>query len=216
MLFNANIVFPSLIVGLILLIYWVRVLQMVRKARKTAGHDANFIPREPLGRALRILWIPTVVLWIFVPILTAFIPRKYLGNLWFFRPLFYNAIVQWVTVAVAIVAFIITWICWRNMGKSWRMGINPDEKTELVFTGPFAYVRNPIYGLSQLLMLCAILVAPMPLMFIVGAIHVLFMQWEVRREEKYLLSQHGEAYRGYLRNVGRFLPRSFRAYRRSS
>src|SRR5215475_4244130 len=105
------IFWPSLIVGLILLIYWVRVLQMVRKARKTSGHDANFIPREPLGRALRILWIPTVALWIFVPLVTAFATC----NLWFFRPLFDNAIVQWLAVAVAIVAFVITWICWRNM-----------------------------------------------------------------------------------------------------
>src|SRR5581483_6046029 len=173
---------------------------------------ANFIPREPLGRALRILWIPTVFLWIFVPIVVAF----YVPKLWFFRPMFYQPIAQWMSVAVAIVAFAITWLCWINMGKSWRMGINPEEKTELVFSGPFAYVRNPIYGLSQLLMLCAIIVAPLPLMLVVGLIHVLFMQWEVRREERYLLSQHGDAYRGYLENVGRFIPKSLRAYRRSS
>lgn len=203
---------PPFIVGLILLIYWVRVLQMVRKARKTAGHDANFIPREPLGRALRILWIPTVALWIFVPLVSAFV----VFNIWLLRPLFYNGVVRWIAVAIAILAFVITWICWINMGKSWRMGINPEEKTELVFSGPFAYVRNPIYGLSQLLMLCAILVAPMPLMFVVGVIHVMFMQWEVRREEKYLLQTHGPAYQGYLLNVGRFIPKSLRAYRRSS
>jgi protein-S-isoprenylcysteine O-methyltransferase Ste14 len=204
--------FPALIVGLILLTYWIRVLQMVRKARKTAGHDANFIPREPLGRALRILWMPTVFLWIFVPLISAFVRF----DIWFVRPLFYNPIVQWLAVCIAVVSFVITWICWRNMGKSWRMGINPEEKTELVFSGPFAYVRNPIYGLSQVLMLCAILVAPMPLMFLVGLIHVLFMQWEVRREEKYLLAQHGEAYKNYLSNVGRFLPKSLRPYRSSS
>jgi protein-S-isoprenylcysteine O-methyltransferase Ste14 len=201
-----------LIVGAVLLIYWVRVIQMVRKARKTAGHDANFIPREALGRALRVLWIPTVALWIFVPLISAF----YRSGLWFFRPMWYSPLAEWIAAGIAVLSFIITWICWRNMGKSWRMGINPEEKTELVFTGPFAYVRNPIYGLSQVLMLCAILVAPMPLMLVVGLIHVLFMQWEVRREEKYLLSQHGDAYRGYLDNVGRFIPRSLRAYRRSS
>src|SRR5213080_3159206 len=110
----------ALIVGLILLTYWVRVLQMVRKARKTAGHDANFIPREPLGRALRILWIPTVALWVFMPLISAFV----VFNIWFFRPLFYNNIVRWIAATIAIVAFIITWICWINMGKSWRMGIN--------------------------------------------------------------------------------------------
>src|SRR4051795_11064791 len=102
------IFWPALIVGLILLTYWIRVLQMVRKARKTAGHDANFIPREPLGRALRILWIPTVALWVFVPLVSAFI----VFNIWFFRPLFYNNIVRWIAAAVAVIAFVITWICW--------------------------------------------------------------------------------------------------------
>ena len=94
-------------------------------------------------------------LWVFVPLICAFV----WFDAWFFRPLFYSRIVQWLAVVIAIVSFVITWICWRNMGKSWRMGINPEEKTELVFSGPFAYVRNPIYGLSQVLMLCAILVA---------------------------------------------------------
>ena len=70
---NPHIFWPAFIVGAILLTYWIRVLQMVRKARKTAGHDANFIPREPLGRALRYLWIPTVVLWIFMPLICAFV-----------------------------------------------------------------------------------------------------------------------------------------------
>src|SRR5438067_9424355 len=105
----------ALIIGLILLAYWIRVLQMVRKARKTAGHDANFIPREPLGRALRILWIPTVVLWIFVPLISAFVGF----GTWFLRPLFYFALVQWLAALIAMAAFAITWICWQNMGKSW-------------------------------------------------------------------------------------------------
>src|SRR2546423_14144574 len=101
----------ALIVGLILLAYWIRVLQMVRKARKTAGHDANFIPREPLGRALRILWIPSVFLWILVPLISAFVRF----DVWFVRPLFSNLMVQWLAVVVAIASFVITWICWRNM-----------------------------------------------------------------------------------------------------
>ena len=187
-------------------------MMMVRKAKKTAGHDANFIPPERLGRILRMIWIPTVALWVFIPIIVAFVAFDFV----LLRPLFYNTIVAWLAVLVAIGAFAITWICWQNMGKSWRMGINPGEKTELVFSGPFAYVRNPIYGLSQLLMICAIVVAPLPLMFVIGAIHVAFMQWEVRREEKNLLAIHGDAYQRYLANVGRFIPKSLRAYRTTS
>jgi len=93
------------------------------------------------------------------------------------------------------------------------MGIDPKEKTQLVFTGPFAYVRNPIYGLSQLLAVMAVLIVPSPLMILIGITHIILMQWEVRREEVYLLATHGDSYAAYLSNVGRFIPRSFRAYR---
>jgi protein-S-isoprenylcysteine O-methyltransferase Ste14 len=99
------------------------------------------------------------------------------------------------------------------MGKSWRMGIDPNEKTQLVFTGPFAYVRHPIYGLSQLLMLMTILIVPSPAMLLVGVLHILFMQWEVRREDRYLCSVHGDAYAAYQRKVGRFFPKSLQPYR---
>jgi protein-S-isoprenylcysteine O-methyltransferase Ste14 len=57
-------------------------------------------------------------------------------------------------------------------------------------------------------------IVPTPLMIIVGLVHLLLLQWEVRREEGYLLSVHGDTYAAYLENVGRFLPRSLRAYRR--
>jgi protein-S-isoprenylcysteine O-methyltransferase Ste14 len=209
---------PAFLVGVILLVYWVKVLKLVRGFRKSAGHDANFIPPEKLGRILRIIWIPTVALWVFVPLVYSVMDRCY----WWFCPLYVlwpilgNPIVQWIAVAIAAGALGITWMCWINMGKSWRMGINPGEKTELVFTGPFAYVRHPIYGLSQLLVLMTVVVLPSVLMIVIALIHIFFMQWEVRREEFYLVSLHGDAYRNYQKNVGRFCPKSLRAFRRSS
>jgi protein-S-isoprenylcysteine O-methyltransferase Ste14 len=204
---------PALLVGLILATYWVRVMQLVRATKRKAGHHANLVPEEPLGRFLRIIWIPVVVLWIFLPILggfgilTRFAPMRPIVSTLGWR------IVQWIALMIAIIAFVITWVCWINMGKSWRMGIDPNEKTQLVFTGPFAYVRNPIYGLSSLLAFLTMVIFPSPAMLVIGILHILLLQWEVRREEVYLLSVHGDAYAAYLQNVGRFVPRSLRAYR---
>jgi protein-S-isoprenylcysteine O-methyltransferase Ste14 len=36
---------------------------------------------------------------------------------------------------------------------------------------------------------------------------MLLMQWEVRREDKYLVLLHGPAYADYMQRVGRFVPR---------
>ncbi|MDQ3757610.1 MAG: isoprenylcysteine carboxylmethyltransferase family protein, partial [Actinomycetota bacterium] len=32
------------------------------------------------------------------------------------------------------------------MGSSWRIGVDPRERTELVTSGPFGLVRNPIFA----------------------------------------------------------------------
>lgn len=201
---------PALVIGFILASYWIRVMQLVRKTKRQAGHHANLIPEEKLGRLIRIVWIPVVILWIALPLLAGI---GLFAGFFPLRPLFYSPALAWSALAVAIVAFALTWVCWINMGKSWRMGIDPNEKTQLVLSGPFSYVRHPIYGLSQLMMLMTMLILPSPLMLLVGVLHILFMQWEVRREDRYLVSQHGEVYARYQQNVGRFIPRSLRAYR---
>lgn len=196
---------PAVIIGLIIGIYWLKVLQMVARTKREVGRAANFVPPEKLGRLLRIVWIPVVLLWIFLPLLSPFIT----GLPWLLRPVTFpgSHILAWLAVLVAVVAFALTWVCWIKMGKSWRMGIDPNEKTTLVFNGPYAYVRHPIYGLSQVLMLAALCAWPSPLMFLVAALHLALMQWEVRREDYYLVQLHGPAYADYMKRVGRFVPR---------
>ncbi|HYE17219.1 MAG TPA: isoprenylcysteine carboxylmethyltransferase family protein [Tepidisphaeraceae bacterium] len=197
---------PSVIVGAILLVYWVKVLQLVVRTRRTVGRAANIVPPEPLGRALRIVWGPAVVLWIFLPLLVPFVldPPAGLRPIW---NVYGNGIVGWTMVAIALAALTITWVCWIKMGTSWRMGIDPNEKTRLVFTGPYSRVRHPIYGLSQVLGVVAVVVMPSPVMIAVGALHVFLMQWESRREEKFLVALHGPVYADYIRQTGRFIPR---------
>jgi len=196
--------FPALAFGLILGTYWARVVKMVLKARAREGRDAaNFVPRETLGRVLRVVWYPTVSLWVAVPFLYAFVddlppPLRLLHR---------SPWVAWPAVGVGLAALVVTWICWKRMGKSWRMGIDPNAPTQLVSTGPYAYVRHPIYALSSLLMLATTAALTSYLMLGLAVIHISFLQWEARREEKYLLHLHGEEYGTYMKRVGRFVPR---------
>jgi protein-S-isoprenylcysteine O-methyltransferase Ste14 len=197
---------PAVLIGLIILFYWVRVMQMVARTRRQVGRAANLIPPERLGRVLRLIWSPVVLLWIFVPLLTPFFknPPALLRP---YQPVYENPFIGWTAFAIAAAAFYMTWICWRKMGKSWRMGIDPNERTQLVFTGPYAYVKHPIYALSSLLMLTSIAAVCSPLMVMVGMLHVVLIHWEARREEKFLTVLHGPAYSDYAAKVGRFFPR---------
>jgi protein-S-isoprenylcysteine O-methyltransferase Ste14 len=199
---------PALAIGLIVGFYWARVIKLVLKTRRDSGRAANFVPPEMLGRVLRIIWYPTVTAWICLP-LVVFFARRLPDPL---VPLYSEPLVTWPAVLVAAAALYGTLVCWRKMGRSWRMGIDPGEKTQLVFTGAYAYVRHPIYALSSLLMLASVTAVPTPAMIAVAVIHLCFLQWEARREERYLVRLHGADYGAYLAHVGRFFPRAIHAY----
>jgi len=180
---------------------------MAYKMRQKTGRAANFVPAEPLGKFLRLLWQPVVWIWIALPFFNALIlkPPQAL------QPIYFFPAIQWAAVVLAVLALAATRICWKRMGKSWRMGIDPAERTTLVVTGPYAYVRHPIYALSSVLMVATVTAVPAPLMIAVAVVHLLLLQWEARREERHLSAIHGPQYDRYCRRVGRFLPRTFRS-----
>ena len=218
---------PRLLIGILIAAYWARVIHLARKTRRKADHSANIIPPTKWGRITRAIWFPVVILWILIPLSSAFpLPRysssplpRYSaggpGRVWnledalalTINPLFDSPSLQIAALAVALFAFILTWICWQKMGKSWRMGIDPNEKNQLITTGPYSRIRHPIYALSSLLMLATALALPSPLLFLVAAIHLTLLQLESRREEKYLINAHGQNYVQYHHRTGRFLPR---------
>ena len=195
--------FPAIALGTILAVYWMRVLHLARKIRRSVGHPANVIPPDFFGRVTRAIWFPVVCLWIAIPLATPFISNRP----WLMRPLTIPPLFAWAALLVALAAFILTLICWKQMGKSWRMGIDPSEKTSLVVTGPFARVRHPIYALSSVLMLATVIIVPAPLMIAVALVHLILLQLEARREEQYLTDLHGSAYLEYCARVARFIPK---------
>jgi protein-S-isoprenylcysteine O-methyltransferase Ste14 len=188
--------------GLLIGGYWLRVMRMARKARQRTGRAANLLPPEPVGRLLRLLWTPIVLIWIGQPFVAA-LARTPPPAL---RPVWANAWAAWAGVLIAGASFWLTRICWRAMGTNWRMGIDPAERTSLVVNGPFQYVRHPIYALSQAMMLAVVAAVPSPLMIAAATLHLILLQWEARREEQYMLRTHGAAYSIYCLRVGRFLP----------
>lgn len=94
-----------------------------------------------------------------------------------------------------------------QMGASWRIGVDPAQRTELVHRGLFLWVRNPIFSAMFLIALGMLLVLPnWPALGAVACL-ALGLELQVRLvEEPYLLANHGESYRRYAARVGRFVP----------
>jgi protein-S-isoprenylcysteine O-methyltransferase Ste14 len=110
-------------------------------------------------------------------------------------------------LVLTILGTIATFTAQLAMGDSWRAGVDPDERTTLVTSGPFGWVRNPI--LSCVLITCVGLFAMVPTVvgFLGLAAVTLANQLLVRLvEEPHLRRVHGERYLRYAASVGRFLP----------
>ena len=83
-----------------------------------------------------------------------------------------------------------------------------DRKT-LATTGPYAWVRNPLYLANGLVLLgCATVAGPLWLVPLTGAWAFLVYELVVRHEERRLSQKHGAAYARYCASVPRWIPRA--------
>jgi protein-S-isoprenylcysteine O-methyltransferase Ste14 len=56
-----------------------------------------------------------------------------------------SSALQTAGLVVALAGFATTLAGQTGMGASWRIGVDPAERTDLVTSGVFAHVRNPIF-----------------------------------------------------------------------
>jgi protein-S-isoprenylcysteine O-methyltransferase Ste14 len=116
-----------------------------------------------------------------------------------------------VLVAVGLVlaggGFVFAVVGQQAMGRSWRIGVDPAARTELVTGGVFAVVRNPIFTAMMLIQLGTALMALSWLSLLGVALMVTACEVQTRLvEEPYLLQTHRVGYRDYAVRVGRFVP----------
>lgn len=110
-------------------------------------------------------------------------------------------------LVLAVGGIGLTFYAQVAMGTSWRIGVDPSERTALVTAGPFALVRNPIFAAMLPIALGLTLLVPswVAIAGLVGLVVALELQVRVV-EEPYLRQVHGESYVVYATRVGRFVP----------
>ena len=110
-------------------------------------------------------------------------------------------------LVLALLGILGTLLAQTAMGSSWRIGVDQEESTDLVTSGPFAVVRNPIFSAMLPASFGLALMVP-SVVAIAGALALLVaVELQVRVvEEPYLLTAHGESYGRYAHRVGRFVP----------
>ncbi|HEX6717361.1 MAG TPA: isoprenylcysteine carboxylmethyltransferase family protein, partial [Pyrinomonadaceae bacterium] len=92
-----------------------------------------------------------------------------------------------------------------RMGESWRIGIDAARKTKLVDGGVYSVSRNPIFVGIIATQLGLLLVIPNALTLLNFVLGVVLLNIQVRLEEEYLRTMHGEEYIAYTRRVRRWI-----------
>lgn len=127
-------------------------------------------------------------------------------------------IFQESTPAALIIGFIVALIgeLIRFWGVSWAgsetRATGGVGGTFLIISGPFAYVRNPLYVGNILIYLGLGIMsfALFPYLQIVAILYFLLQYYLiVKEEEKYLVEKFGDNYRNYCKNVPAFIPKLF-------
>jgi protein-S-isoprenylcysteine O-methyltransferase Ste14 len=110
-------------------------------------------------------------------------------------------------VSVMLMGLALTWWARIHLGRLWSSAITRKEKHRLVETGPYAFVRHPIYTglIIALLATAATEATPVALL---GALLIVIGLWvKARAEERFLLAELGpDAYESYSRRVPMLVP----------
>ena len=110
-------------------------------------------------------------------------------------------------VVVCVGAIGLVFLAQLQMGASWRIGVDPEERTALVTAGVYRQVRNPIYTGMVAFVLGQVLVVPSVWSAAAMVVLVVGVELQVRVvEEPYLARVHGPAFSGWCATSGRFLP----------
>jgi protein-S-isoprenylcysteine O-methyltransferase Ste14 len=110
-----------------------------------------------------------------------------------------------VTVTVVGIAFAI-WARW-HLGENWSATVTLKEGHELISSGPYRYIRHPIYsGMLLAFVGTALALGEYRALISVCIVLVAFYT-KAKKEERFLTQEFGEKFREHSRRTGMFLPR---------
>ena len=197
---------PVVLISVTVWVYWIGVAIMLWRIRAKFGHRTAARPSNLVERMIWPLWVAVITGWITFPLTSVWLNRPWISLPEMAHDPFFVQL-RLAAAVVGILCLVATICCWIEMGGSWRIAVIPGEKTKLITTGLYAYVRHPIYALSICLMLATVVIVPSPLMIVVALIHFAFMHLKSLVEERSLLSIHGTAYEELCERTGRYFPR---------
>jgi len=149
----------------------------------------------------------------------------FFGAFWFGGILLYAIVPGWIAflsiplldwfrlimVVAGLLSIVFAVWGYRALGKNWVHALEVElrEKGEdvLVTTGPYRYVRNPIYLGAFILIVAQVLVAANWFVLLPALPIIMVIYMQISGEEATLTEKFGDEYREYMKRTPRLIPK---------
>ena len=121
----------------------------------------------------------------------------------------------WAGAALCVLGFGLAISARWYLGRNWGMPMSRKEQPELVTSGPYAYIRHPIYSGLILAMFGSAMGVTIIWALVLVPIGAYFI-YSARREEALMLQQFPEQYAAYRARTGMLAPCPLRRRYRQS
>lgn len=126
------------------------------------------------------------------------------GHFWLLYPAAWRIA---LSVLLFAIAALLSWTATNALGHFLRFEAAVSDGHELIRSGPYAFIRHPIYA-SMLAVLLATGIVVTPWKLFVAALVVFLIGTEIRvqTEDTLLASHFGEQFRAYRKSVAAYIP----------
>lgn len=115
--------------------------------------------------------------------------------------------IRWLGVAGSIVAALLLGWMFASLGMNITDSVTTRRDHKLVTSGPYRWIRHPLYTFGALLFLSISLIMGSWLIPLMGFPTLAILIYRTGIEEKKLQDRFGEQYHLYTERTGRFFPR---------
>lgn len=117
---------------------------------------------------------------------------------------------RWAGVGIAVAGFALLQWSHNTLGNNWSDTPRMIKEQTLVTSGPYRWIRHPIYSAFLFILGATLLIAANWLIGLTWlAMTALEITSRIGFEESLMLEYFGEQYREYMKKTGRFVPRLF-------
>ncbi|HSL31636.1 MAG TPA: isoprenylcysteine carboxylmethyltransferase family protein [Anaerolineales bacterium] len=115
---------------------------------------------------------------------------------------------RWTGIGVAFLGFGLLQWAQNTLGRNWSDTPRMIKEQALVISGPYQFIRHPIYTAFLLILSSLLLVSSNWLIGLAWiSMAVIEIASRIGFEEQLMLENFGDRYRAYMERTGRLLPR---------